>query len=537
MPSESGHGGASAHRPAKGEIMAGITILSRARRQVLAVVLGVAASAIVVPISRAQISPQAYSVVASQMMPGLGPTGLITLPGQNGAQRAMSGSINNVCPTITNIAMPKDPPTSGQIDLAQICQVMTFNALQVQGQPNPLPLPQTSFGLNASQLNGALQQLNGGAELLVPTSQASVVQTTQTSRQTGAIEKRLNEMRNWTTGTVVAGTESPQTVQVAALSPLEPGGQGLIAQNQAPPFAYSIGPFGVFVTGFGQFGSRDLTTTENGYSFNNGGFVAGADYRFMPQLVAGLAFGYSHSSTNFDTSAVSPAGQSLNGNLLQGNLYATYSLTDAWYVNAIGLIGGGGNDSWRNIDFGTNGSDAGVTNIAIDRVATGSFGSRVAGVTLASGYDLPFGPLILTPIARFLYQHTRVNAFTEEGALGADLQYGSSSVNTALSFLGADAQYIVNTSFGPLYPIARVHWAHQYNPGNTAVSVAYSNDPSLLSSFILPGTPTSRNYVDLGVGVTLPLSGTSSAYINYDSILGINHTTYNSFTAGIRLTF
>ena len=95
MPSESGHGGASAHRPAKGEIMAGITILSRARRQVLAVVLGVAASAIVVPISRAQISPQAYSVVASQMMPGLGPTGLITLPGQNGAQRAMSGSINN----------------------------------------------------------------------------------------------------------------------------------------------------------------------------------------------------------------------------------------------------------------------------------------------------------------------------------------------------------------------------------------------------------------------------------------------------------
>jgi outer membrane autotransporter protein len=96
-----------------------------------------------------------------------------------------------------------------------------------------------------------------------------------------------------------------------------------------------------------------------------------------------------------------------------------------------------------------------------------------------------------------------------------------------------------STPFGPLYPVARVHWAHQYSPGNTAVSVAYSNDTSLtlLSSFILPGTPTSRNYVDLGVGVSLPLSGTSSAFINYDSILGLSHTTYNSFTAGIRLTF
>jgi outer membrane autotransporter protein len=165
------------------------------------------------------------------------------------------------------------------------------------------------------------------------------------------------------------------------------------------------------------------------------------------------------------------------------------------------------------------------------------FGSRVGGVTVASGYELPFGPLLLTPIARFLYQHTGVKALSEEGALGADLQFGSSSVNTVLTFLGADAQYIVNTAFGPLYPIARFHWAHQYSPGNTNVSVAYSNDPSLLSSFILPGTATSRNYFDLGAGVTLPFSASHSAFINYDSILGINHTTYNSFTAGIRFNF
>jgi outer membrane autotransporter protein len=515
------------------------TSISRVQWQVCAVGVGIALSAMLNNAGQAGTT-QPYSVVISNIF-NQPPTGLITLPGLNGAQQAMAGSINNVCPNISGIANQKDPPTPGQVDLANICQAMTLNAVLVQNQfrPGSDVLQPTSFGLNAGQLNGALQQLNGGAELLVPTSQASVVQTTQTSRQTGAIEKRLNEMRNWTTGTVVAGTEPPQTWQVAALSPLEPRSAGLVAQNQPPPLAYSFGPFGVFISGFGQFGNRDLTTTENGYSFNNAGFVTGADYRFTPQLVAGLAFGYSQSNTNFDTSAVSAQGQSLNGNLFQGNLYATYSVTDAWYVNAIGLIGGGNNNSQRHVDFGTNGFDAtnNVTTMAIDRVATGSFGSRVAGVTLASGYDLPFGPLVLTPIARFLYQHTSVSAFSEEGALGANLQFGSSSVNTVLSFLGADAQYTINTSFGPLYPIARFHWAHQYNPGNTAVSVAYSNDPSLLSSFILPGTPTSRNYFDLGVGLALQLSGTSSAYVNYDSILGINHTTYNSFTAGVRFTF
>ncbi len=338
----------------------------RHHRRIRTLLAGLILSVILVPSGRAQNLPP-YSAVASQLMPGLGPTGLTTLPGQNGAQQAMSQSINNVCPTITVIATPKDPPTQGQIDLAQICGAMTLNALQVQNQSNPLNLS-TSFGLNGSQLNGALQQLNGGAEVLVPTNQASIVQTTQTSRQTGAIEKRLKELRNGTTSTI-ADAQSPLAEQVASLGTPEPAGQALIAQNQAPPFAYSIGPLGLFANGFGQFGSKDLTTTENGYSFNNAGFVAGADYRFTPQLVAGAAFGYSQSNTNFDTSAVSAPGQSLTGNLLQGNLYASYSLTDAWYLNAIGLVGGGNNDSQRHIVFGTNGFDptTGVTTIAIDR--------------------------------------------------------------------------------------------------------------------------------------------------------------------------
>ena len=320
---------------------------------------------------------------------------------------------------------------------------------------------------------------------------------------------------------------------MASLNTQGPGDGPRLAQSQPLEFAYSTGPFGVFLNGLGQFGSRNLTTSENGYSFNNAGFVAGADYRFTPQLIAGLAFGYTQSNTNFDTSALSAPGQSLNGNLLQGNLYTTYSVTDALYVNAIGVIGGGNNNSQRHIVIPNAGP-----NLVGDGIATGSFGSRIEGVTLAGGYDLPFGPLVLTPIARFLYQHTGVEAFSEQGALGADPQYGGSSVNTVLSFLGADAQYTMPTSFGVLFPIARFHWAHQYSPGNTTVSVAYSNDPtSVLSSFILPGTPTSRNYFDLGAGVALPFSSNGSAYINYDVILGINNTTYNSFTAGVRFTF
>jgi outer membrane autotransporter protein len=479
---------------------------ARVRRRVRAVSLGLAFSAIVVQLGHAQILPP-YSVIINGPNP-------LALPGQNVTQQKMGQSINNFCPTVNNIASP----TPGQVDLGNLCTSMLKN----------------SFGLDMSGLNGALSQLNGGAELSVPTGQASIVQTTQTSRQNSAIEARLSQLRDWPTGTAVAGAGFPRTGQVAALNTQDPTGQILLAQNQAPEFTYSSGLFGVWANGFGQFGSRDLTTSVNGYSFNNAGFVAGADYRLTPQLVAGLAFGYSQSNTNFDTSAVSAPGQFLSGNLFQGNVYATYSVTDALYLSGIGLVGGGNNNSQRHIVIPSNNP---ASTPPIDSISAGNFGSQIQGVTVAGGYALPFGPLVVTPIARFLYQHTGVDAVTENGALGADLAYGSSSVNTVLTFLGADAQYTVNTSFGPLYPIARFHWAHQYSPGNTAVSVGYSNDSTSLSTFILPGTPTSRNYFDLGIGLGLQLSNNSSAFINYDAILGISNTTYNSFTAGVRFTF
>ena len=273
----------------------------------------------------------------------------------------------------------------------------------------------------------------------------------------------------------------------------------------------------------------------NGYSFNNAGLIVGADYRWTPQFVAGLAFGFSQSNTNFDTSAVSAPGQFLSGNLFQGYVYANYSVNEAWYLSAIGSVGGGNNNSQRHIVIPSNDP---ASTLPIDSIATGNFGSQILGATVESGYALPFGPLVVTPTVRFLYQHTGVDAMTENGALGADLAYGGSSVNTVLSFLGANAQYTVSTSFGPLYPTTWFHYIHQFSPDRTAVSVGYSNDPtSSLSTFILPGAEVSRNYVDLGVGIGLQLSGNSSAFINYDAILGISHTTYNSFTAGIRFTF
>jgi uncharacterized protein with beta-barrel porin domain len=447
---------------------------------------------------------------------------LTTLRGQNLAQSKMAQSINNFCGPLNAITSPGVSPP-GQVDLAHICVGLQNNAANLVNDP-----PGPTFGLTTgAQVNAALQQLNGGTELLQPTNQASLLQTTQTSRQTSVVEARLSRQRE---GTVLASSELPSISvgQLAALNPQDLSGRLQLAQNQpAPEFAYTTGPLGVYATGLGQFGSRDLTPSQNGYSFNNAGFVAGADYRFSPRLVAGLAFGYTQSNVNFDTSTLSASGQFLNHNLLEGNLYATYAFTDALYMNAIAFVGGGSSNSQRHIVIPSNDP----SEAPVDQIATGSFGSQVQGVSVSGGYALPFGALVVTPTARFLYQHTGVDGFNEN-AFSVDLRYDSSRVNTILSSLGADVQYTLNTQFGLLYPTAQFYWAHQYSPSKTTITPSFINDASLKSPFIMPGTPTSTNYFDLGVGIALQLSRNSSAFINYDAILGISNTTYTASPPG-----
>jgi outer membrane autotransporter protein len=445
-------------------------------------------------------------------------SGQLLAPGQNLAQQKMGRAVTNFC---SGGVGPSVATTIPQMNLATIlCG----------------GLAQGMFGLQQPQMNAALEALNGGAELLVPVSQPSLLETTQPSQQTGVVEARLSRQREWMLASTAGDGEFTRTSLVAAPKPQDSDGLIHLAQNQAPEVTYSTGPFGVFATGLGQFGSRDLTTSENGYSFNNAGFVAGADYRFTPRVVAGLAFGYTGTNTSFDTSAVSAPGQFLHDNSFTGNVYATVAFTDALYMNVIALIGGGNTNSQRRIVIPNNNPGNGLS--PVDQTPTGSFGTQTQGVNVSSGYALPFGSLVVTPIVRFFYQHTGVDGFSEN-APSINLRYNSSSINTVQSSLGADAQYTMSTGLGLLYPMARAHWTHQYSPGNTSVPLAYVNDATatLLSNLILPGVPTSRNYVDLGVGLGVQLSRSGSAFISYDSILGISRTSYNSFTAGVRFTF
>ena len=446
------------------------------------------------------------------------PLCLLSIGGYTPAQATMAQSINNVCPTIAGIPAP----SSGLADLVAICSGMNATSTALQGGPAGGAIP----GLNINGLKNALTQLNGGAETLVPTNQASVLR----NLQSGALAGRLSVLHTRMMGGGGAENDEPRSSALAmndGTTAQDAPSRILLAQTAPTEMSLWRDKLGVFVNAIGQFGDSSSTGSQNGYDFNNEGFLIGADYRVLPQLTLGVAFGYTYSSTDFNVSPTSAPGQYLHGNLFQGSFYGSWYATDSLYFDGSATFGGGDNDSQRHV----------VIPGLLDRIASGSFGTRTYGVTLGGGYAIPIEALTLTPTARFEFRRMESDSFTEAGGSGVDLTYGNSQQNAFLSFLGGQAQYAISTSFGVISPTARFDWAHQYNRGNTSIAVAYSNDPTLLSNFTLPGGQQSRNYFDLGVGVAMQLANNWSAFVNYDAILGVNNTSFNSFTAGVRFGF
>jgi outer membrane autotransporter protein len=448
----------------------------------------------------------------SVLFPG---TGLLTLPGMTDAQLKMAQSIDNVCPTINGIS-----PGS---DLANVCNNMVGTAVTLQGQANPLGLTTIPGITTVDGLKSALTQLDGGAETLIPTNQASMLRNLQGS----ALASRLSVLHMRMLGGGAATSDTPMVLALADGYTAKDAPGLLLAQNSPTEVSLWHDKLGLFFNAIGQFGSSSATGSQNGYDFYNAGFLAGADYRLTDHLTLGAAFGYTHSNTDFDTSPQSAPGQYLRGNLLEGSLYATWYPTDSLYFDAVGSIGGGDNDSQRVVVL------PGFAN----RTASGSFGTQTYGIAVGGGYAIPFDALTVTPTARFEYRQLHSNSFTESGAAGLDLTYGRASENAVLSFLGAQVQYAISTNFGVITPTARFNWAHQYNNGVTAIGIAYAEDPSGLSAFTLTGDRAARNYYDLGVGAALQLANNWSGFINYDAIVGVNHTSFNSFTAGVRFAF
>lgn len=426
------------------------------------------------------------------------------IPGLTESQQTTGRAIQEVWARLFGLREQLDP---AQQDMFDRCRelVQTSNFQQGVGP--------TAFRVEdietAEELAAAIQEV----------SQVELI-----SQKTGAIESasgqftniaaRLQAVRLGVTGITLAGFGPTlySTPRHTASYTLPQGG-GASADGE------QFSRLGGFVNGSFAFGDRNATDREEAFDFDSGGVTAGVDYRFSDNFVAGLAIGYASTDVDLENS-----GGDSEIDSYSIATYATYYFDD-FYVDAIASFAWSDYDNNRRILY------PGVT-----RTATSETDGRQYAFALGAGYDVMFNNWRITPLARLQYVNADLDEFDETNGLGLDLTIGDQRIESLLSTLGATASYAVSTPVGVFSPQLRAEWQHEFQNDSRDIKAVYTNDPNQIP-WRIPTDDPDRDYFTLGVGVAGTFQRGISAFVDYQTIVGLDETTAHLVNVGVRMEF
>jgi outer membrane lipase/esterase len=432
-------------------------------------------------------------------------------PGLTPYQLSMGEAIDIVCPQLLSAGFATQSSPTG--DLTRRCREMrhTANALQGGGTTS------FSLGLTTEQLAEALGRLSPEE---ITTQGTGAIETG--SNQARAIGARLGQLRLGATGVSLSGLRlyvDGQSVEPAQLLDTNHAGGASADRGVA-------GRLGVFVNGIYSFGDKDTTSKEQGFDFDTGGVIAGVDYRFTDDLVAGMALSFSSTDADIDFGLGDVDSRSYGV-----ILYGTYHI-GGLYIDAHGSFNWNTYDTRRRIFYANPFEPGGVT----DRTAKGDTDGQQFTINLGVGYDFRVARFTLTPYARLEYLNLRIDDFRERGADGLDLEVRSQRVESLQSALGGRVAYAISTPVGVVVPQVHGEWRHEFQNDARNVTAKYAHDP-FNTSFAIPTDSPDRNYFALGAGAVAVFKGGLSGFLSYETILGLRDVSHHSFTGGVRVEF
>lgn len=283
---------------------------------------------------------------------------------------------------------------------------------------------------------------------------------------------------------------------------------------------------------------RDPGDREIGYDGHAWAAEVGVDYRFSERLVLGALFGYQRTDSEFDPE---PAGVAFTPAADRGDtetdsmnltLFATYSLTDAWYLEGTAGFGYSDYSFTRRAVFQETTRATPQTNVLADGDSDGTEWSFSVG----TGYDFYQGAVGFGPYARLNYVRTHIDGYTESDRSGSGLamRVGNSRATSLASVLGVQASYAASTDFGVLVPQVRAEYEHEFKDDPRTVTSRYVNDAAG-TPFGVRGDSPDRNYFNAGASLLLILPNGIMPYVDVETLLGYDDFRRHRLTLGLRL--
>jgi len=366
---------------------------------------------------------------------------------------------------------------------------------------------------------GQGRNLSAALETLSPNGAFSVGSnvTETASAQFSLIGSRLVGLRQGSTGFSREGLKlfADAGPIVSPLASLNDSGRGASADSPS-------GPWGFFVSGTVNFGDRDATNRQPGFDFSTGTVAAGVDYRFQRDLVAGLALTVQWTRADVDgiigglgDVATHSYGLSTYGTYYRERVYVDWQVGAAWNTY----------DTERRLVFSNE-----------NRTARGDTSGQQVVANVGAGYQFPLGATTLTPYGRLEYVFLHVNGFRESGAAGLNLKIDDQDVPSLRSAIGGRITHAVSTPIGVFVPQVYAEWRHEFISDRRTIGARFVNDP-FQTGFGFQTDRLDRNYGAVGAGISAVLRRGVSAFVNYETVVGLQDVTNHSVTGGARLEF
>jgi autotransporter-associated beta strand protein len=278
--------------------------------------------------------------------------------------------------------------------------------------------------------------------------------------------------------------------------------------------------WGVFLDPAVIIGNQGSSANQTGYDYTLAGFTLGVDYRLRPDLLVGLATGYSHNSAGFRGT-----GGNLTNNTWPITAYAAY-LPEKGY--AFASLGYSLNlfDLEREISFP-----------GVNRTAKSSTTGHQFNLYAEAGYDLKpknLKPLVVTPAASLAFSTISVNGFTETNAGALNLDVDAQNADSVQLGVGAKVAAPFQKGSAKVVPQAYAFYQHECSKNSRGLDARLSQGSSTLT---FTTDEPQRNFALVGGNVTVFVSKNLSARVDYNAEVGRGNSTVHQVNAGLRWNF
>ena len=413
----------------------------------------------------------------------------------NANQNSMASMIDNLCPQLqTNAATL----TATQQNLLVLCGGLIAS-----------PGAQRLAGLTAMAGEEVSAQGDNSVEIA--------------SSQKSNLAARMSALRGGAKGISVSGLTmnlNGEALPVSALANAYSGG----AAGDDDMLASR---WGLFLNGNVGFGDKEETTSEAGFDFDTLGLTFGVDYRYTDQFVVGIAGGYASTDTDFTND-----GGNIETDGYTTSIYGLF-FNEQFYMDGLLSYGMNDFDSQRHIRY----TDV---NGAVDETAIGETDGEQVSLALNAGYEINRGAWNIDPQLNLYYISSDIDSFSEGGANGLELAFGEQTIESMTVSLGLQAAFAISTSKGVMVPHARAHFVHEVLNDRRTVNANFVHDPFANAAnnatpvVTISSDDPDRDYFNLSFGVSANFVNGITAFVDYETLLGLDDYAQNLVSFGVR---